>query len=75
MLDRPTPAGPASLALPPSAPEPARPGFPWIASIAPVVGAVAIWAITGSAFALLFAALGPLVAGANLGFGLVATVC
>lgn len=66
MLDRPTSAGPASLALPPSAPEPARPGFPWIASIAPVVGAVAIWAITGSAFALLFAALGPLVAVATM---------
>ena len=66
MLDRPTPAGPTPLSLPPIAPEPARPGFPWIASIAPVVGAVAIWAITGSMFALLFAALGPLVAVATM---------
>ncbi|GAA2040000.1 hypothetical protein GCM10009819_26650 [Agromyces tropicus] len=50
------------LRLPPARPEPARAGFPWIASAAPVAGAVAIWAITGSALALLFAALGPLVA-------------
>jgi S-DNA-T family DNA segregation ATPase FtsK/SpoIIIE len=66
VLDHPDRTGPATLALPPAAPEPVRPGFPWIASIAPVVGAVAIWAITGSAFALLFAALGPLVAVATM---------
>ncbi|MBM7504314.1 FtsK/SpoIIIE domain-containing protein [Agromyces aurantiacus] len=59
-------AGSPPLTLPPSPPEPARPGFPWIASIAPVAGAVVVWAVTGSAFALLFAALGPLVAIATM---------
>lgn len=60
------PVRPASLALPPSTPEPSKPGFPWIASLAPVAGALAVWAITGSAFALLFATLGPLVAIATM---------
>ncbi|WP_430646107.1 FtsK/SpoIIIE domain-containing protein [Agromyces sp. GXS1127] len=50
------------LHLPPSPPEPPRPAFPWIASAAPVAGAVAIWAFTGSVLSLAFAALGPLVA-------------
>jgi len=45
---------------PPEAPAPFR--FPLLASIAPVVVAVAIWAITGSLFALIFAALGPVTA-------------
>jgi S-DNA-T family DNA segregation ATPase FtsK/SpoIIIE len=35
---------------------------PWIASLVPVVGAVALWAVTGSMFALWFAALGPVIA-------------
>ncbi|MRX42773.1 FtsK/SpoIIIE domain-containing protein [Agromyces kandeliae] len=51
-----------ALHLPPVPPEPPRPPFPWIASAAPVAGAVAIWAFTGSALSLAFAALGPLVA-------------
>ncbi|UIP58172.1 FtsK/SpoIIIE domain-containing protein [Agromyces marinus] len=55
-----------SLSLPPSPPDPPRPGFPWIAAAAPVAGAFAIWAITGSALALAFAALGPLVALASM---------
>ncbi|MGW9631592.1 FtsK/SpoIIIE domain-containing protein [Agromyces sp. NPDC055520] len=54
------------LALPPAAPETARAGFPLIASIAPVIGALALWAITGSPFSLVFAALGPLVAIASM---------
>lgn len=66
MPDRVDPARPAPLQLPPSTPEPSKPGFPWIASLAPIGGAVAVWAITGSAFALLFAALGPLVAIATM---------
>ncbi|MFE5672567.1 FtsK/SpoIIIE domain-containing protein [Agromyces sp. NPDC056523] len=66
MPDRDRPVSPAMLALPPAAAEPARAGFPWIASVAPVVAAIAIWAITGSAFALVFAALGPLVAVATM---------
>ncbi|MFC5788267.1 FtsK/SpoIIIE domain-containing protein [Agromyces tardus] len=53
------------LSLPPHPPEPQRPGFPWLASIAPVAGSLALWAMTGSAFSLLFAALGPLVAVAS----------
>ncbi|MCP2368347.1 S-DNA-T family DNA segregation ATPase FtsK/SpoIIIE [Agromyces flavus] len=66
MPDRDRPAGPATLVLPPAAAEPARAGFPWIASTAPVAAAIAIWAITGSAFALVFAALGPVVAFATM---------
>ncbi|MEI5582721.1 MULTISPECIES: FtsK/SpoIIIE domain-containing protein [unclassified Agromyces] len=54
------------LALPPHPAEPRRVGFPWIASAAPVAGAVLIWSVTGSTFALLFAALGPLVAVASV---------
>lgn len=50
------------LALP-SLPERVdRPPVPVLAALAPVVGSVAIWAITGSLFALLFAVLGPLIA-------------
>lgn len=45
---------------PPEAPE--RPTFPLLASVAPVVGALAMWAFTQSPYALLFAFLGPLVA-------------
>ncbi|MGR0320109.1 FtsK/SpoIIIE domain-containing protein [Agromyces sp. ZXT2-3] len=50
------------LRLPPAPPEPPRAAFPWIASAAPVAGAIAIWALTGSVLSLAFAALGPLVA-------------
>ncbi|MBH0131479.1 FtsK/SpoIIIE domain-containing protein [Salinibacterium sp. NK8237] len=49
-----------SLPAPPQAPAPFR--FPVVAAIVPVVASVAIWLITGSAFALVFAALGPLAA-------------
>lgn len=54
--------GLSPLALPARAPEPARAGFPWIASVAPVAAAVVVWAVTGSGFALVFAVLGPFVA-------------
>lgn len=59
------PLGPP-LALPPRAPEPVAPGFPWIAAIAPLAGAAVLWAVTGSALSLAFAALGPLVAVASV---------
>ncbi len=50
------------LTLPPHPAEPASVGFPWLAMLAPVVGALVLWAVTGSAMALAFAALGPVVA-------------
>lgn len=54
------------LPLPTLPPPPERPPFPVVAAVAPVVLSVAIWLLTGSAFALLFAALGPVVAVANV---------
>jgi S-DNA-T family DNA segregation ATPase FtsK/SpoIIIE len=51
---------------------PARPvdvplgGFPLIASVAPLAAAGVIWLITGSAFVLLFAILGPVIAVASM---------
>lgn len=54
------------LALPPHPPERAAPGFPWLASVAPLAGAAVLWAVTGSLLSLAFAALGPLVAVASL---------
>jgi S-DNA-T family DNA segregation ATPase FtsK/SpoIIIE len=47
-------------------PEPVAPGFPWLAVIAPLAGAAVLWAVTGSALSLMFAALGPLVAVASV---------
>lgn len=46
----------------PATPAPAqRPGLPILAAIVPVIAGVALWLITGSLFALCFAALGPLM--------------
>ncbi|TFB57304.1 FtsK/SpoIIIE domain-containing protein [Cryobacterium sp. Sr3] len=42
------------------------PGFPLIASVAPLAAAGAIWLITGSAFVLIFAVLGPVIAVAGM---------
>ncbi|MDM4763482.1 FtsK/SpoIIIE domain-containing protein [Galbitalea sp. SE-J8] len=39
-----------------------RPPSPLVAAVAPVVVSLVLWAVTRSAFALVFAALGPLVA-------------
>ena len=51
----------------PAAPvESPRPGVPVIATIAPVIGALVLWSITGSAVVLAFAALGPIVAIATM---------
>lgn len=50
------------ITLPP-APQPVAPfRFPVVAATVPVVASLAIWLITGSAFALVFAGLGPLAA-------------
>ncbi|MFF2275057.1 FtsK/SpoIIIE domain-containing protein [Agromyces sp. NPDC058126] len=54
------------LTLPQAPPRPERPGFPVLATLAPVGGALALWAITGSPFSLVFAVLGPVVAIASL---------
>jgi S-DNA-T family DNA segregation ATPase FtsK/SpoIIIE len=54
------------LSLPPAPAEPERPGFPMLAAVAPVAGAIALWAVTGSMYSLMFAALGPLVAVASV---------
>ncbi|MFF2390683.1 FtsK/SpoIIIE domain-containing protein [Agromyces sp. NPDC058104] len=57
---------PLPLALPQASPEPERPGFPVLATLAPIGGALALWAITGSPFSLVFAVLGPVVAIASM---------
>ncbi|WP_159606163.1 hypothetical protein, partial [Agromyces humi] len=58
------PDGP--LMLPAHPPAPTPPGFPWLASVTPIAGAVVLWAITGSPLSLAFAALGPVAAIASL---------
>lgn len=40
--------------------------MPLLASVVPVLGAVALWLVTGSVLSLWLAALGPLIAGATL---------
>ncbi|WP_157155580.1 FtsK/SpoIIIE domain-containing protein [Diaminobutyricimonas sp. LJ205] len=59
------------LPAPPAGSEPAP--FPMLATVAPVVGSIALWVITQSPFALLFAVLGPVTAIATLGDGAVST--
>ena len=59
-----TPNSAISLPTPPTSP--ASYTFPVVATIAPVLGSVLIWAITRSPFALVFAALSPIVAIASL---------
>src|SRR5690606_8848328 len=39
-----------------------KPGFPLLATAAPVAGSLVMWMLTQSPYALLFALLGPLVA-------------
>lgn len=56
---------PLRLPDPPS--ETRRPPIPLLSAVVPVVGAVVLWMLTGSMYALWFAALGPLVAIAALG--------
>lgn len=58
------------LRLPTPPPATPRPPLPLLTAIVPVVGAVVLWRLTGSVFALWFAALGPLLAVASLLDGL-----
>lgn len=58
------------LRLPDPPPEAPRPPLPLLSAVVPVIGAVALWMLTGSIYALWFAALGPLLALAALGDGL-----
>jgi len=50
------------LRLPATPAAPARPGFPLLSSLAPVLGAGVLWAVTGSTAMLWFALLGPVLA-------------
>lgn len=56
-----------ALPRPPVDPEPAA--FPWLASLAPVLGAGALWLWLQTPGVLAFALLGPLIAAAALGDG------
>lgn len=62
--------GDEPLQLPTPPPPAARPPLPLLTAIVPVAGAIVLWCVTGSVFALWFAALGPLMAGASLLDGL-----
>ena len=50
------------FSLPAAPAPPARSGFPVAATLAPVAVSLALWAVTGSIYSLLFAFLGPVVA-------------
>lgn len=54
------------LRLPPRPAAPAPVGFPIMATVAPLLAAGVIWALTGSAFALVFAVLSPVIAVASM---------
>ncbi|TFC95415.1 hypothetical protein E3O65_15370 [Cryobacterium breve] len=54
------------LTLPVRPADPPRPRFPLVASLAPLAAAGVIWLITGSAFVLIFAVLGPVIAMAGM---------
>ncbi|QKJ19886.1 FtsK/SpoIIIE domain-containing protein [Microbacterium hominis] len=56
----------APIELPGAWTAPPRPGVPILAAVVPVLGAVAIWLVTGSILALWLAALGPLLAAASV---------
>ncbi|WP_072313056.1 FtsK/SpoIIIE domain-containing protein [Agrococcus sp. Marseille-P2731] len=55
------------LPRPPTEPEPAS--FPLLASLAPVLGAVALWLLLQTPTVLVFALLGPVIALASMGDG------
>ncbi|TFD55016.1 hypothetical protein E3T43_12390 [Cryobacterium sp. Hh7] len=55
-----------NLSLPPASTAPPPAGFPLLATVAPLAAAGLIWSITGSAFALIFAVLSPLIAVASM---------
>lgn len=58
------PPAPPALPSPPHSAAPSP--FPLLATLAPILGSLAMWLITSSPIALLFAALGPLIAIASL---------
>ncbi len=60
---------PERLQLPSPPADPPVPSFPLLASIAPVLGAGALYAVTQQPTVLLLAALGPVIAVASLGDG------
>ncbi len=55
-----------SIALPPSPVPTRRPPVPFLAAVVPIVAGTVLWMVTGSLFALCFAALGPLMLVASL---------
>lgn len=56
----------SSIALPVAPPPTRRPPLPFIAAIVPVAAGVVLWLVSGSIYALCFAALGPLMLVASL---------
>lgn len=54
------------IAIPAAPADPRRPPVPIVAALVPVAGGVLLWWITGSLYALCFAALGPLMIFASL---------
>jgi S-DNA-T family DNA segregation ATPase FtsK/SpoIIIE len=55
-----------SLSLPPRPAEQPPAQFPVIAAVAPLAAAVLIWVLTGTPLALVFGALGPVIAAATM---------
>jgi len=64
-LDPAPPVYRVRLPRPPEVPAPHP--FPLLATVAPIFGSLALWAIIQSPFALIFAFLGPLIAVASVG--------
>ncbi len=63
----PAPPAPIARIAAPARPAPApKQPFPVVATIAPVLMSVVLWMVTQSALSLVFAALGPVIAGASL---------
>lgn len=54
------------IALPVTTASSRRPPVPFLAAVVPIAGGVVLWLVTGSLFALCFAALGPLMLLASL---------
>ena len=57
---------PPSLVLPVEPVDPKRAPVPFVAALVPVIGGVVLWIVSGSAYALCFAALGPVMVFASL---------
>ncbi len=59
-----------TIVLPAAPAEARRPSPPLLAAVVPIIAGVVLWLVTGSLFALCFAALGPLMLGASFLDGL-----